>query len=83
MLTNSLYLLILLAGFPTGLLLTKLCKDEIKAWKKRLFIISAVCLAAAIGVSFIPLTIFLYKFPVIISLFFVIIVCLTVIWKAH
>lgn len=76
---NLFYLLLLLAGFPAGLLLAKLCKDEIKKWRKRLFIISAILLISIIVVSFLN---FEYKFPVIISLFFVIIVCLTIVWKS-
>lgn len=76
---NLFYLLLLLAGFPVGLLLAKLCKDEIKKWRKRLFIISAILLISIIVVSFLN---FEYKFPVIISLFFVIIVCLTIVWKS-
>jgi len=83
MLANLYYLILLLLGFPVGLLLSKLCKEEIKAWRKRLFIISAISLVLAVGVSFIPLNIFIYKFPVIITLFFIIIVCLTIVWKSH
>ena len=82
MLTNLYYTLLLLAGFAVGLFLAKLCKDEIKAWRKRLFIISGISLLLAIIVSFIPIEIYLYKFPTIISLFFIIIVCLTINWKS-
>ena len=81
MLTNLYYLLLLLAGFGVGLFLAKLCKEELKAWRKSLFIISLVALLLAVVVSFIPITIYLYKFPTIISLFFIIIVCLTINWK--
>lgn len=80
MLSNLLYLILLLVGFPTGLLLAYLCKDEIKAWKKRLFILSAISLICIVVVSFLN---FEYKLPVIISLFFIIIVCLTIVWKGH
>ena len=80
MLTNLLYLVLLLVGFPAGLLLAYLCKDEIKAWKKRLFILSAISLISIVVVSFLN---FEYKLPVIISLFFIIIVCLTIVWKSH
>ena len=83
MLINLYYLLLLLIGFPLGLLLARLCKEELKAWRKRLFIISALSLILAIGVNFIPFTFFIYKFPVIITLFFIIITCLTIIWKSH
>lgn len=78
MLSNLLYLLVLIIGFPTGLLLAHLCMEEVKAWKKKLFIMSGISLLFIIIVSFLE---FSYKFPVIISLFFVIIVCLTMGWK--
>jgi len=83
MLTNLLYLLLLIAGFPTGFLFVKLCKNEIQNWKGRLFIISVLSLFLAVVVSFIPITIYVYKFPTIISLFFMIIVCLTIVWKSY
>ena len=83
MLTNLLYLLLLIAGFPVGLFLAKLCKEEIKAWRKRLFIISIVCLLLSIIISFISITLYVYKLPTIVSLFFIIITCLTIIWKSH
>ena len=80
MLSNLLYLILLLVGFPAGLLLAYLCKDELKTWKKRLFIMSCISLLLIVVVSFLN---FEYKLPVIISLFFIIIVCLTVIWKSY
>lgn len=80
MLTNLFYLLLLLIGFPAGLLLAHLCKDEIKAWKKRLFIMSCISLLLIVVISFLN---FEYKLPVIITLFFIIIVCLTIVWKGH
>ena len=83
MLTNLYYLILLIAGFLVGLFLAKLCKEEIKTWRKRLFIISTICLILTIVVGFTPITIYLYKFPAIISLFFIIIPCLTIIWKSY
>jgi len=80
MLTNLFYLLLLLIGFPAGLFLARICKEEIKAWKKRLFIMSGISLLLIIVVSFLS---FEYKLPVIISLFFIIITCLTIVWKSH
>ena len=76
-------MLILVIGFPVGLILAKMCKDEIKSWRKRLIIISIICLIGAIVTSFIPYLIFKYKLPVIIALFFIIITCLTIVWKSH
>lgn len=77
------YLLLLLAGFPTGLILARLCREEIKNWRKRLFVISIISLIIEVGVSFIPFNSFTYKFPVIISLFFIIITCLIIVWKSY
>ncbi|MDP3026971.1 MAG: hypothetical protein Q8N63_04635 [Nanoarchaeota archaeon] len=83
MIQNLLYLLLLLTGFPAGLILAKLCKEEIKKWRKRLFVICFVSLILAVITSFIPFSLFLYKLPVIISLFFIIITFLTIVWKSY
>ena len=79
MIHNLFYLVILLIGFPAGLFLSKLCNDEIKSWKGRFIGISVLCLSLAIGVSF---TGFEYKSSVILSLFFIIIVNLVIVWKS-
>jgi hypothetical protein len=80
MIQNLFYVLLILAGFPTGLVLTKICKDEIKSWKKRLLISVFLCLVIAVAMSFID---FNFRFPVTISLFFIIIADLTIIWKSY
>jgi len=80
MIQNLFYLLLLLAGFPIGIILAKLCREEIKSWRKRFLIISALSFIFIIVMSFVN---FLYKIPIIISLFFIIITCLTIIWKSH
>lgn len=66
-----------------GLFLSKLCKDETKAWRSRLFVISILSMIVIVLVSFVPLQIYAYKIPTIISLFFIIIVCLTINWKSN
>ena len=83
MIQNLFYLLLLLAGFPTGLLLNRLCKEEIKNWGKRLFIIVIISLISSIVISFISFNSFIYKIPVIITLFFIVITCLTIVWKSY
>ena len=83
MLSNLYYLLLLIVGFPMGLFLSKLCKEELKAWRGRLFIISIISLILAVVISFIDFAVYVYKFPTIISLFFIIIVCLTITWKSY
>ena len=80
MLQNLLYLLLLVIGFPTGIFLAKLCKEELNAWRTRLFIISVISLVGIIAIAFVD---FLYKIPIIVSLFFIIIVCLTINWKGY
>jgi membrane protein YdbS with pleckstrin-like domain len=79
MVQNLLYVLILLAGFPVGHFFSRLCKDEIKSWKRMLIVISVVSLVLAVVISF---TGFAFKFPVILTLFFVIIMNLVIVWKA-
>ena len=80
---NLLYLILLVLGFPAGIMLAKMCKDEMRLWKIRLVIISIISLFLAIIISFIPINLYLYKFPTIIALFFIIITSLTIIWKSE
>tara|TARA_Y100000310_G_C20573514_1_gene759281 strand:- start:472 stop:714 length:243 start_codon:yes stop_codon:yes gene_type:complete len=80
MIANLFYLALLLIGFPLGLFLAKLCKEEIKKWRKRLFIMSISALVLAVVVSFLR---FDYKIPTIMTLFFIIITNLTIIWKSY
>jgi len=80
MIQNLLYVLILLAGFPIGWFLAKICKEEINNWRGRLFGIVVICFMLVIGVSF---TNFLYKIPIIMSLFLTVIICLKIIWMSY
>ena len=75
-----LYIVVLLLGIPSALILNKLCKEEIKNWRKRFFIFSIICLISILIFAF---TNFSQKIPVIISLFFMIVVFLTLIWKSY
>ncbi|MEK6830482.1 MAG: hypothetical protein AABX77_00445 [Nanoarchaeota archaeon] len=79
LLSNLLYTIIILAGFPAGLILAGLCNEELKSWKKRLTILSLISLLISIAVY---LTDFEFKIPIVITLFFIIIACLTIIWKS-
>jgi hypothetical protein len=79
MLQNLFYILILILGFPSGLILAHYCKDEIKNWEKRFSAIVVISVILSVIISFIN---FNYKFPVIISLFFIAITSLTIIWKS-
>jgi hypothetical protein len=80
MLKTLIYIIILALGFPTGLVLARFCREEIKNWRKRFLIISIICLILAIITAFLD---FIYRIPVIIALIFIIIVLLTIIWKSH
>ncbi len=77
---NLLYTLILLAGFPAGYLLAYLCRDELVAGRKWFLLLSALSLIAAIAVSFTGL---LFKFTIILTLFFIIIISLVAVWKSY
>ena len=80
LISNILYILLLIAGFFTGLILAKLCKEEIKNWRKRVIIISLISLLVSIGIY---LTDFELKYPIIITFLFIIITCLTIVWKIY
>jgi len=73
------YLLILLSGFPAAFFISKLCKDEIKNWRGRLLLISIVSLLISV-LSYIK---FELRLPIIISLIFVVVMNLTIIWISY
>ena len=75
MIKEVLYILIVILGFPIGLLLKKLCKDEINLWGKRFLVMSIIALILIIILLFIS---FQYKLPSIIALLFIIITSLTI-----
>ena len=66
-----LYLLLLVLGFPTGLFLFYLCREEVSNWKFRFKIISWVCIIGVVGLLFVD---YKYKVPVIFTLLFIFIV---------
>jgi len=80
MLKNLLYIIVLLLGFPAGIYLAWLCKDEIKSWKKRMIAMSIISLILGFIAFFIDLE---YKIPIAICLFFITITFLTIVWKSH
>lgn len=77
---NLLYALILLAAFPAGYLLAWFCRDELVAGKKWFALLASVSLIAAVIISFAS---FSFKFLAVLSLFFIIILCLMAIWKSY
>jgi len=80
MLQNLLYVLLLLAGFPAGIALAKLCKDELKKWKNRFIIIAGISLLLALSISFSN---FEFKLAIIMTSFFMVITSITIVWKSH
>ncbi len=74
------YVLILLASFPVSYLLAWLARDELQAGRKWFIILSAISLVIVVIISFSR---FLIKVPVILTLFFIIILCLISIWKSY
>ncbi len=77
---NLLYTLILLAGFPVGYLLAWLARDELVAGRKWFFLLAGVSLLSAVIISFAS---FVFKFAMILGLFFIIIISLVAVWKSH
>jgi hypothetical protein len=71
-----LYLLVLLIGVPVGILLIKLCSDEIKNWKFRLKIMSLISIILSMG---LVLSDFEFKIPSIIGLLFIVVVNLVIV----
>jgi accessory gene regulator protein AgrB len=80
MLNNLLYIILLILGFPSGLYLAKICKEEIKKWRKRMILISVVCFILSIVML---ISGFEYKLAFAIGLLFIVITFLTIVWKSH
>jgi len=77
---NLLYVLILLAAFPAGYVLAWMARDEIKPGRKWFIALSIICLIASIVLAFLPFT---FKFVSILTLFFIIIICLMAVYKSY
>lgn len=77
---NLLYALILLCAFPAGYLLAYLCREELVSGKKWFMLLAASSLIAAVILSF---TSFYLKFLAVLTLFFIIILCLVAVWKSY
>jgi len=77
------YFIIIALAFPSGIVLAKLCKDEIKNWRKRLLLMSVISLIIAIIVYYFNFEILEYKIPIIVGLFFIIINCIVIVWRSY
>jgi len=78
MVKELIYLIIILFGIPVGLFLAKTCKEEIKAWNKRLKILIICCFLIGIFLFFVD---FQYKIPIIITLSWMTITFLIIIFR--
>lgn len=78
MLNNSLYILGLLLGIVFGYILTKLCSDELKNWRKRLLLIGSI---AILGIVLLVFSTIDLKIPLILALAFIIVTVLTIIFQ--
>ncbi len=75
-----LFIIILLLAFPAGYLLAYLARDELVAGRKWFMLLVLVSLISSVVLSF---TEFSFKFPSILSLFFIVIISLMAVWKSQ
>ena len=80
MLKSVFYLIGLVLGIPTGLILARMCKEEVKSWRK--FLNMSVIILLALGVI-VYFTDVLYKLQIILTFIFMIITSLTIVWKSY
>jgi len=74
MIKELLYLVIVFAGFPFGIILSSLCKEELQAWKRRF---TYIVIASLVLIPIIYVAGFEYKIPIIVALVFIIISLMT------
>ena len=67
-------------GFVNGLVLARLCREEIKKWKRNFLMIAVISALLSIGAYF---TSFAYKMPILMALLFICITSLTIVFKAR
>ncbi len=79
MIKELLYALVILLGIPIGLFLAWVAKDELKAWRKRFYIIAVVCLIASI---FFVFSNFEFRIPVVLGFIFIVVVSSVIIIRA-
>lgn len=76
---NILLIGILLLAFPAGYLLAWLARDELLAGRKWFLALAIFSILAAIPVAYYVS----FRLPVILTLFFIAIICLIAIWKSY
>ncbi len=80
MIKEGLYLLIVFVGIPAGLILAKLCREELTAWKRRF---TYVVIVSLILMPVVYVTNFEYKIPVIVALGFLVLALITITYQAE
>lgn len=78
MLKEILYLILIVLGLPVGYFLGYICPEEIKAWRGRLILMSFISLVVGIFLFFFDVQ---YKIPIIVTLAFIIVTCMTIVFK--
>jgi len=80
MIKEVFYIIVVLLGTVNGAILSKLCKDEIRKWRKRFFLIAIVSIILSIIIFFSQ---FDFKTPMIIALLFMALTSITIYLKAR
>ncbi len=78
MISNLLYVFILVLAFPVGYLLAWLAKDELVAGRRWFILIAIISVIAQIPVALFIET----KLPAVLTLLFLAIICLVAVWKS-
>ncbi len=74
------YIIVLLAAFLVGYLLAWLAREELVPGRKWFILLAVSSLIGAVVVSLID---FSFKFPSVLTLFFLIIISLMAVWKSY
>lgn len=80
MISELLYLITILLGIPSGIILYYMCAEEIESWRKSLHLINLISIIGIILLYFIE---FSYYIPIIVSLFFIQTTNFTILYKNH
>lgn len=72
--------MIVFAGFPVGIIISSICKEELRAWKRRFTYIVVVSL---ILIPIVYVASFEYRIPVIVALVFLIVTLMTVTYRVE
>lgn len=76
MIKEIMYFLIVILGFFSGFIMFRLCKDEMRKWRKKFFFIFILSLSLELIIYFFN---FEYKTPLMLTLIFIMVYCLSLI----